>query len=167
MSNEIPIAFTGNLVEAPALRFTPNGAAVANFRVAVNHRKYDRDQGGQADDGSTFLRCTAWRELAENIAESLTGGMRVTVRGELKQRDFTTKEGEKRSVVEVTAYQVGPDLTWATAKVTKAQRGGGGGFGGQSQGMTTQDAVGAQQSGGGWATDAAGGGFDDYSNPPF
>jgi len=126
------ITVVGNLTADPELRFTPSGAAVANFTVASTPRIYDRQSGEWKDGEALFLRCNIWREAAENVAESLTRGSRVIVQGRLKQRSFETREGEKRTVVEVEVDEIGPSLRYATAKVNKASRsgGGGGGFGG-------------------------------------
>jgi single-strand DNA-binding protein len=125
------ITVVGNLTADPELRFTPSGAAVANFTVASTPRIYDRQSGEWKDGEALFLRCNIWREAAENVAESLTRGSRVIVQGRLKQRSFETREGEKRTVVEVEVDEIGPSLRYATAKVNKASRsgGGGGGFG--------------------------------------
>ena len=136
MAGETQITVVGNLVDDPELRFTANGVAVANFRVASTPRTFDRQAGEWKDGEAMFLTCTVWRQYAENIAETLTKGMRVIVQGRLKQRSFETQQGEKRTVFEVDADEVGPALRYATAKVTRTQRQGGGGFGGgqQSQG---------------------------------
>jgi single-strand DNA-binding protein len=129
------ITVVGNLTADPELRFTPSGAAVANFTVASTPRIYDRQSGEWKDGEALFLRCSIWREAAENVAESLTRGARVIVSGRLKQRSFETKEGEKRTVMEVEVDEIGPSLKYATAKVNKAGRGGGsGGFGGGAPG---------------------------------
>ena len=122
----------GNLTADPELRFTPSGAAVANFTVASTPRMFDRQTNEWKDGEALFLRCNIWREAAENVAESLTRGSRVIVSGRLKQRSFETREGEKRTVVELEVDEIGPSLRYATAKVNKASRsgGGGGGFGG-------------------------------------
>jgi single-strand DNA-binding protein len=126
MANGNQVVVVGNLVDDPELRYTPNGAAVANFRVAVNRRF--QDQSGQWKDGETsFFRINAWRTLAENVAESLTKGSRVVVAGRLRSRSWETPEGETRSAVEIEADEVGPSLRWATAKVERQSRGGGGG----------------------------------------
>src|SRR5215204_1888972 len=132
MAGETTITLVGNLTADPELRFTPSGAAVANFTVASTPRIYDRQSGEWKDGEALFLRCNIWREAAENVAESLTRGSRVIVQGRLKQRSFETREGEKRTVVEVEVDEIGPSLRYATAKVNKASRsgGGGGGFGG-------------------------------------
>ena len=132
MAGDTIITVVGNLTADPELRFTPSGAAVANFTVASTPRIYDRQSGEWKDGEALFLRCNIWREAAENVAESLTRGSRVIVTGRLKQRSFETREGEKRTVVEVEVDEIGPSLKYATAKVNKASRGsgGGGGFGG-------------------------------------
>ncbi|MGV0625196.1 single-stranded DNA-binding protein [Mycolicibacter minnesotensis] len=125
------ITVVGNLTADPDLRFTPSGAAVANFTVASTPRVYDRQSGEWKDGDALFLRCNIWREAAENVAESLTRGSRVIVTGRLRQRSFETREGEKRTVYEVEVDEVGPSLRYATAKINKVSRGGGGGgFGG-------------------------------------
>ena len=126
------ITVVGNLTADPELRFTPSGAAVANFTVASTPRIFDRQSNEWKDGEALFLRCNIWREAAENVAESLTRGSRVIVTGRLKQRSFETREGEKRTVVELEVDEIGPSLRYATAKVNKASRsgGGGGGFGG-------------------------------------
>ena len=123
------ITFAGNLAADPELRFTPSGAAVANFGLAVNRRWMNRKTNEWEEDVS-FFDVVCWRELAENCTESLTKGTRVMVSGRLDQRSWDTQEGEKRSKVEVVADEIGPSLRWATAQVTKTERreGGGGGF---------------------------------------
>ena len=131
MAGETVITVVGNLTADPELRFTPSGAAVANFTVASTPRTFDRNSNEWKDGEALFLRCSVWRQAAENVAESLHRGTAVIVQGRLKQRSYETKEGEKRSVVELEVDEIGPSLRWATAKVTKASRGeGGGGFGG-------------------------------------
>jgi single-strand DNA-binding protein len=131
MAGETVITVIGNLTSDPELRFTPSGAAVANFTVASTPRTFDRQSQEWKDGEALFLRCNVWRQAAENVAESLTRGSRVIVQGRLKQRSFETKEGEKRTVIEMEVDEVGPSLRYATAKVTRAARGeGGGGFGG-------------------------------------
>jgi single-strand DNA-binding protein len=131
VAGDTTITVVGNLTADPELRFTPSGAAVANFTVASTPRIYDRQSGDWKDGEALFLRCNIWREAAENVAESLTRGSRVILTGRLKQRSFETKEGEKRTVMEVEVDEIGPSLRYATAKVNKANRGGGGGgFGG-------------------------------------
>ena len=134
MAGDTTITVVGNLTADPELRFTPSGAAVANFTVASTPRIYDRQSGEWKDGEALFLRCNIWREAAENVAESLTRGSRVIVTGRLKQRSFETREGEKRTVVEVEVDEIGPSLRYATAKVNKASRGSGsGGFGSASR----------------------------------
>lgn len=153
MAGETQITLVGNLVDDPELRFTPSGAAVANFRVASTPRTFDRQAGEWKDGESMFLTCTVWRQYAENVAESLQRGMRVIVQGRLKQRSFETREGEKRTVYEIDVDEVGPALRRATAKVTKTSApGGGGGFGGGGGGFG-----GGQPQGGGYGNQ--GGGF--------
>jgi single-strand DNA-binding protein len=126
MASENQVTIVGNLTDDPELRYTPNGAAVANFSVAVSRR--GKDESGQWKDLDTsFFRVSAWRSLGENIAESLTRGSRVLVSGRLRSRSWETPEGDKRSVVEIEADEVGPSLRWATAKVEKTQRSGSGG----------------------------------------
>ncbi|MCV7224740.1 single-stranded DNA-binding protein [Mycolicibacterium komossense] len=136
MAGDTTITVVGNLTADPELRFTPSGAAVANFTVASTPRIFDRQSSEWKDGEALFLRCNIWREAAENVAESLTRGSRVIVTGRLKQRSFETREGEKRTVFEVEVEEIGPSLKYATAKVNRANRsgGGGGGFGGGSGG---------------------------------
>lgn len=122
MAGETVVTVVGNLTADPELRFTPSGAAVANFTVASTPRTFDRASGGWKDGEALFLRCTIWRQAAENVAESLTRGARVVVQGRLKQRSFETKEGEKRTVVELEVDEIGPSLRFATATVNRAQR---------------------------------------------
>jgi len=124
MSGETIITVVGNLTEDPTLRFTQGGAAVANFTVASTPRTFDRQANEWKDGEALFLRCALWKEAAENVAESLTKGMRVIVQGRLTQRSYETREGEKRTVVELQVDEVGPSLRYATAKVARAQRGG-------------------------------------------
>ena len=133
MAGDTIMTVIGNLTADPELRFTASGAAVANFTVASTPRTFDRASGEWKDGEALFLRCNIWRQPAENVAESLTRGSRVIVSGRLKQRSFETKEGEKRTVIELEVDEIGPSLRYATAKVNRAQRsdsGGGGGYGG-------------------------------------
>ena len=133
MAGDTILTVVGNLTADPELRFTPSGAAVANFTVASTPRMMDRQTNEWKDGDPLFMRCSIWREAAENVAESLTRGSRVIVTGRLKQRSYETREGEKRTVVELEVDEIGPSLKYATAKVNKASRsggGGGGGFGG-------------------------------------
>ncbi|QBR92924.1 single-stranded DNA-binding protein [Nocardioides euryhalodurans] len=135
MAGETVITVVGNLVDDPELRFTPSGAAVANFRIASTPRTFDRQTNEWKDGDALFLSCAVWRQAAENVAESLQKGMRVVVQGRLKSRQYETREGEKRTVFEIDVEEVGPSLKYATAKVTRAQRsGGGGGYGSAPQG---------------------------------
>lgn len=138
MAGETVITVVGNLTADPELRFTASGAAVASFTVASTPRTFDRQANEWKDGETLFLRCSVWREAAENVAESLQKGNRVIVQGRLVQRSFETREGERRTVVEMQVDEVGPSLRYATAKVTRTPRGGGsggfGGGGGQQQG---------------------------------
>ena len=172
MAGETTITVIGNLVDDPELRFTPSGAPVANFRIASNSRRFDKTTNEWVDNESMFLSCAAWRQMAENVAESLQRGMRVIVHGSLKSRQYETREGEKRTVFEIDVEEVGPSLRSATAKVTKSIRGnggqqgggqpqgqsqGGGGWGGQQSSAPANDP---------WATPTPQGGGDG-SDPPF
>ena len=130
MAGDTVITVVGNLTADPELRFTPSGAAVANFTVASTPRTFDRQSGEWKDGEALFLRCNIWRQAAENVAETLTRGARVIVQGRLKQRSFETREGEKRTVIELDVDEIGPSLKFATATVTKASRGGGNGSAG-------------------------------------
>ena len=145
------ITIVGRLTDAPELRFTPSGAPVANFTVAVNRRKFDKQRNEWTDAGTDFYRCSIWRDTAENVAESLTKGVEVIVTGDLISREYETREGEKRTVWEVNAEHVGPSLRWASAKVTRAQK-----TQGQARGSAAQDDP--------WATPA--GSFPN-DEPPF
>jgi len=160
MAGDTIITVVGNLTADPELRFTPSGAAVANFTVASTPRTFDRQSNEWKDGEALFLRCNIWRQAAEHVAESLTRGTRVIVSGRLKQRSFETKEGEKRTVIELEVDEIGPSLRYATAKVNKSARGsGGGGYGGSSSGGAPADDPWAA------APAAAGAGFSD--EPPF
>ncbi|WP_419996527.1 single-stranded DNA-binding protein [Streptomyces boninensis] len=152
MAGETVITVVGNLTDDPELRFTPSGAAVANFTIASTPRTFDRQTNEWKDGDALFLRASIWRQAAENVAESLTRGTRVVAQGRLRQRSYETQQGEKRTVVELEVDEIGPALRYATAKVTKASRGGqggGGGFGGGQQGGGGQ--------GGGWGGNSGGG----------
>jgi len=127
MAGETVITVIGNLVDDPELRFIPSGAAVASFRIASTPRTFDKQANEFKDGDALFLSCSVWRQAAENVAESLTKGMRVVVQGRLKQRSYETREGEKRTVVELEVEEIGPSLKYATAKVTRAAKGQGGG----------------------------------------
>ena len=168
MANETVITVVGNLTADPELRFTPNGAAVANFTVASTPRTFDRQTNEWKDGEALFLRCSVWREAAENVAESLTKGMRVIVQGRLKARSYDDRDGNRRTSWELDVDEVGPALRFATAKVTRAQRGGGGGgqqgggFGGAPAGGgfggNNDGGFGGAQQGGGWGGQQQGGG---------
>ena len=136
MAGETIITVVGNLTDDPELRFTPSGAAVANFTVASTPRNFDKNSNEWVDGEAMFLRCSIWRQAAENVAESLQRGMRVVVQGRLKSRSYETREGEKRTVFEIDVEEIGPSLKFATAKVNRTSRqGGGGGYsGGGGQG---------------------------------
>jgi single-strand DNA-binding protein len=125
MAGETTLTVIGNLTADPELRFTPSGAAVASFTVASTPRTYDRNADKWVDGDPLFLRCTIWRQAAENVSESLRRGDRVIVNGRLKQRSFETRDGEKRTVVELDVDEIGPSLRWCTATVNKAAREGG------------------------------------------
>ena len=174
MAGETIITVVGNLVDDPELRFTPSGAAVANFRIASTPRTFDKQTNEWKDGDALFLSCAVWRQAAENVAESLQKGMRVVVQGRLKSRQYETREGEKRTVFEIEVEEVGPSLKYATAKVTRAQRSGGGG--GYSGGGAPQGGGGGGFSGGDdpWASatpekgggDHQGGGSSDPWGAP-
>jgi single-strand DNA-binding protein len=157
MAGDTVITIIGNITADPELRFTPSGAAVANFTVASTPRQFDRTSNEWKDGDTLFMRCSVWRDAAENVAESLQRGTRVLVSGRLKQRSYE-KDGAKHTVVEMEVDEVGPSLKYATAKVNKTQRGGGGGFnsGGQGSGQ-----------GGGTQGGSAGGGQGAPANDPW
>ena len=134
MAGDTQITVVGNLVDDPELRFTPSGAAVANFRIASTPRTFDKQSNEWKDGEALFLSCSVWRQAAENVAESLQKGMRVVVQGNLRSRQYETREGEKRTVFEIEVDEVGPSLRYATAKVTRTQRQGGSSYGGGQQG---------------------------------
>jgi single-strand DNA-binding protein len=181
MAGETVVTMVGNLVDDPELRFTPSGAAVANFRIASTPRTYDRQSGEWKDGESLFLSCSVWRQAAENVAESLQRGMRVIVQGRLKSRSYDDREGQKRTVFEIDVDEVGPSLRSATAKVTKAMRsgggeGGGGNFGGGGGGGGNNSGGGFGGGGGQggaapqndpWATPQGGGGQSAPANDPW
>lgn len=147
MAGETVITVVGNLTGDPELRFTPSGSAVANFTIASTPRNFDRQANEWKDGETLFLRASVWREAAENVAESLVKGTSVVVQGRLKSRSYETKEGEKRTVMELEVDEIGPSLRWASAKVTRTQRsnGGNGGGNGQRGGYNQQQ---SQQGGG-------------------
>ena len=128
MANDTIVTIVGNTTAPAELRFAPNGAAVATFTVASTPRTFDKTANEWRDSETLFMRCTAWREMAENVAETLRKGMRVIVQGRLVQRSFETRDGDKRTVIEMQVDEIGPSLAYATAKVTRASRGGGGGY---------------------------------------
>ena len=167
MAGDTTITVVGNLTADPELRFTPSGAAVANFTVASTPRIFDRQSNEWKDGDALFMRCSIWREAAENVAESLTRGSRVIVQGRLKQRSYETREGEKRTVVELEVDEIGPSLRYATAKVNKASRSGGGGFGGGFSGPTG-GSRGSEPKDDPWGSAPASGSFSGADDePPF
>lgn len=158
MAGDTIITVIGNLTADPELRFTQSGAAVCSFTVASTPRAYDKATGEWKDGEALFLRCNLWRQPAENVAESLTRGTRVIVSGRLKQRSFETREGEKRTVIELEVDEIGPSLRYATAKINKVARGGGsGGYGASGSGASDDP----------WASAPAGGGGSFSEEPPF
>jgi single-strand DNA-binding protein len=169
MAGETTITVVGNLTDDPELRFTPSGAAVAKFRIASTPRTLDRQSGEWKDGEPLFLACSVWRQVAENVAESLQRGARVVVTGRLRQRSYETKEGEKRTVYELEVDEIGPSLRYATAKVQKMSRSGGGSGGGFGSGGGNSSSGGGSMADDPWATAApaggSGGNFDD--EPPF
>ena len=185
MAGDTILTVVGNLTADPELRFTPSGAAVANFTVASTPRVMDRQTNEWKDGEALFMRCNVWRQAAENVAETLTRGARVIVTGRLKQRSYETKEGEKRTVVELEVDEIGPSLKYATAKVNKVSRGSGGGDfgggGGGNFGGGGGGGGGGYSGGGGGGGNRGGGGNDDpwgsaapagagagsYDEPPF
>lgn len=169
MAGETQITLVGNLTADPELRFTPSGAAVANFTVASTPRTFDRQSGEWKDGDAMFLNCSVWRQAAENVAESLTKGMRVVVQGRLKSRSYETREGERRTVFEVEVEEIGPSLRYASAKVTRTTGGGGGGYSGGGNNSGGSD---AWSSGGGGGGNNRSAGNDPWAQaqsdePPF
>jgi len=167
MAGDTIITVVGNLTGDPELRFTPSGAAVASFTVASTPRTLDKATNEWKDGEALFLRCSIWRQAAENVAESLQKGMRVVVQGRLQQRSYDTKEGEKRTVIELQVDEIGPSLKYATAKVNRTTRGAGsGGFGAPSSGSGGSGAPADDP----WASSApASGGGSSWGSdePPF
>lgn len=161
MAGETIITVVGNLTADPELRFTQSGAAVASFTVASTPRTFDRQANEWKDGEAMFLRCSIWRDAAENVAESLEKGTRVIVQGRLKQRSFTDREGNNRTTIELDVDEIGPSLRYATAKPQRQQRGGGGGFGGGNQGGGGFG--GGQQQGGGFGGQPRGGQGGGYN----
>jgi single-strand DNA-binding protein len=166
VAGETVLTIIGNLTGDPELRFTPSGSAVANFTVASTPRTFDRQSQEWRDGETLFMRCSIWREAAENVAESLSRGSRVIVTGRLKQRSFETKEGEKRTVVELDVDEVGPSLRYAQAKVQKAARRDGGGSAGSSSRGQAPDPW-SQPAGAGVGSGGFGGGYGPSDEPPF
>jgi len=182
---DINLTIVGNITNDPELRFTPSGAAVASFTVASNSRYLDKTTNEWKDGEPVFMRCSVWRQYAENVAESLTRGTRVIVTGRLKQRSYDNRDGQKVTVMEMEVDDVGPALRTATAKVTKVARAGGGGFGGDGGGFGGGGNAGgggnddpwASQSGGGGSQSRpqssgggdswGGGGGQSFDEPPF
>lgn len=164
MAGETEITIVGNLTADPELRFTTNGVALASFTIASTPRTFDRQANEWRDGETLFLRCTVWREYAENVANSLTKGTRVIARGNLRQRSYETKEGERRTSYEVDVDEIGPALRYATAQVqrTPARGGGGGGFGAGADGSAAQP-WGRTSTSDGWAN--PGSTFDDTEAP--
>ena len=184
MAGDTIITVVGNLTADPELRYTHNGLAVANFTIASTPRVFDRQANEWKDGEALFLRASVWREFAEHVSSSLQKGSRVIVQGRLKQRSFETKEGEKRTTIELDVDEIGPSLRYATAQVTRTSSGSGGGGGGQRSfgggggnagggrpqasepwgqgGSSSGSSLGDQ--GGGWATPGAN---NDFDEPPF
>lgn len=161
---DTPITVVGNLVADPELRYTPSGAAVANFRVASTPRRFDSQSNQWVDGEALFLTCNIWRQAAENVANSLTKGDRVIVTGRLRQRSYDTREGEKRTVFEVEVDEVGPSLRYATSQVSKTPRQGGqGNWSGGGQGGNAPAPQGGGQGGFGGGNQ---GGFGGNQNRP-
>ena len=159
MAGETTIAVVGNLTNDPELRFTPSGSAVANFTLASTPRTFDRASNDWKDGETLFLRASVWKEAAENVAESLTKGTRVVCQGRLKSRSYETKEGEKRTVMELEVDEIGPSLRYASAKVTRTQRGGSAPAGASNGGF------GGTDTSSGWGAPA--GGQQNPNDPPF
>ena len=174
-AGDIVITVVGNLTNDPELRFTPSGAAVASFTIASNSRYLDKATNEWKDSEPVYMRCSVWRQYAENVAESLTRGTRVIATGRLKQRSYDNRDGQKVTVMEMEVDDVGPALRTATAKVTKVARGGGGfggegGFGGGSAPAGNDDPWAGGAGGGGNAPAGGGGswgGGNSYDEPPF
>lgn len=181
MAGEPYITVVGNLAGDPELRFTASGHAVANFTIAQTPRTRNQQSGEWVDDETLWVRASVWRDVAENVAESLTKGMRVVAHGRLKARSFETKEGQQRTNWELDVDEIGPSLRWATAQVNRTPRsGGGGGFGGGGQGAPGGNWGGAPATGGGgwgqpapsndpWGGGGSAGSWDqgNDSPPPF
>jgi single-strand DNA-binding protein len=166
MAGDTVITVVGNLTADPELRFTPSGAAVASFTIASTPRTFDRNTNEWKDGEALFLRCSLWRQAAENAAESLTRGMRVIAQGRLQQRSYETREGEKRTVIELQVDEIGPSLRYASAKVNRTQRGsGGGGFGSSGSDGGAGGGGASAPADDPWGSAAPAGGFSE--EPPF
>ncbi|MGO1847828.1 MULTISPECIES: single-stranded DNA-binding protein [unclassified Microbacterium] len=159
MAGETVITVVGNLTADPELRYTQNGIPVANFTIASTPRTFDRASSEWKDGEALFLRSSVWRDYAEHVAGSLTKGMRVVAQGRLRQRSYETREGEKRTTIELEIDEIGPSLRYATAQVTRIQGGGGGGAPRQAVGG------GAQKSEEPWSTPGSQSGADAWSTP--
>lgn len=160
MAGETLITVIGNLTADPELRFTPSGSAVANFTIASTPRTFDRQSNEWKDGEALFLRASVWKEAAENVAETLTKGMRVIAQGFLKSRSYDTKEGERRTVMELEIQEIGPSLRYASAKVTRTARGNGEGAAGRAPNSNN---------GSGWNNTAGAGAWGNppANQPPF
>ena len=168
MAGETVITVIGNLTADPELRFTPSGAAVANFTVASTPRTFDRQTNEWKDSDTLFMRCSIWREAAENVAETLTKGTRVIVSGRLGQRSYTPRDGgEQRTVYELQVDEVGPSLRYAKAQVTRTPRQGGGGFSGGNTGGNQGGGGGNASFGGGYNQAPTQAPAADYSQGGF
>lgn len=176
MAGETIITVVGNLTSDPELRYTQNGLAVANFTIASTPRNFDRASNEWKDGEALFLRASVWRDFAEHVAGSLTKGSRVMATGRLKQRSYETKEGEKRTSIELEVDEIGPSLRYATAQVTRASGGGGGGRGqvgggngggggGRPQQSQPQADPWGAPAGGSSSGSSGGGGNDGWSAP--
>jgi len=163
MAGETVITVVGNLTSDPELRYTQNGLAVANFTIASTPRTFDRQANEWKDGEALFLRASVWREFAEHVAGSLTKGSRVIAQGRLKQRSYETKEGEKRTTIELEVDEIGPSLRYATAQVTRAASNGGGFQGGGQGGGQARPAQ--QVSEEPWSTPGSSTSADAWSTP--
>jgi len=166
MANDTVITVIGNLTADPELRFTQSGVAVASFTIASTPRTFDRQSNEWKDGEALFLRCSIWRDAAENVAESLEKGTRVVAQGRLKQRSFTDREGQNRTSIELDVDEIGPSLKYATAKPNKVQRGGGGGGGGGGRGGFGGGAPQGGGNQGGYGNPGNQGGQGGYNNAP-
>ena len=157
MAGDTVITVIGNLTADPELRWTQSGAAVADFTVASTPRTYDRNAGEWRDGDTLFMRCSVWRDTAENVAESLRKGMRVIVQGRLTQRSYDTQQGERRTVVELQVDEIGPSLRRARAQVTRTAPSGGGGYQSDNRGQQQAGYQQAAPQGGGYGGGQQGG----------